>query len=294
MEEDKEKFELKDDTNVYKITLKKFICVFLIIVIVLVLAIYCIFKSYYENKQINNNNVELEQVIENLENRVNQEKNEEEFEENVDYDYSDYLSNDVIENYEEDYSEEYNIEDEYRLNTEFATEFIYGIMSNPLYTISNGFSGYKILKNSEKQADGSYNLKIKFDDLSEMIYFAGLHPSCLKSNEVLKNNINIISEEQINIKDTNVEYYYLATLLSFDEIGDKEYNGYISIEEYDETGEYCEFKYAEVNVKFNSNALVTSIDLKDVSKETIPEELLLDDYYEEDYDTYSYSDYISK
>ena len=85
MEEDKEKFELKDDTNVYKITLKKFICVFLIIVIVLVLAIYCIFKSYYENKQINNNNVELEQVIENLENRVNQEKNEEEFEENVDY-----------------------------------------------------------------------------------------------------------------------------------------------------------------------------------------------------------------
>ena len=116
----------------------------------------------------------------------------------------------------------------------------------------------------------------------------------MKSNEVLKNNINIISEEQINIKDTNVEYYYLATLLSFDEIGDKEYNGYISIEEYDETGEYCEFKYAEVSVKFNSNALVTSIDLKDVPKETIPEELLLDDYYEEDYDTYSYSDYISK
>lgn len=301
MEENGDKFEIKNDTKAYKITLKKFICIILIIIIFVALIVYSIFKMYYEREgqeSLNEKNIGLEQVLGNLENRTAQEKTEEDFEEDVNYDYSDFLNSDDIEiydadYYEDDYYEEYDITENYRWNAELAVQFIYGLRANPLYVISNEFYGYTLLKNSEKQADGSYNIKIDFEDLSEIVYFNGFHPSCLKTNEDLKNNINVLSQEQINVKDTGIDYEYYAVALSFEKIENNKYTGYFSIEEYDEDSERSVTKYAEVTAEFNQNTLVTNIECKEVSEDTVPEELIYnyDDY--SDYD-YSYSDYISQ
>lgn len=298
MEEKGDKFELKNNTEAYKITLKKFICIILIIVILVAIIIYSAFKMYYEREDSELLSKEhFDQVLENLENKTNQEKTEEDYENQVNYNYSDFLDNDFSEisntsQEEESFNEEFDIE-EYEWITESAIEYIYGLNSNPLYAIANQFSSYDLLKNSEKQADGSYNIKVKFDDLSESIYFIGLHPSCLKTNESLKNNIKILSEEQINIKDTGIVYDYSAVLLSFDKIGDNEYKGYICVEEYDEELEHDIYKYAQVTVKFNADALITNIEWNEVPEAEVPEDLVLEDY-SEDYENYSYSDYISQ
>lgn len=254
---------------------------------------------YYEREKqesLNERNIELEQVLENLGNKTNQEKTEEDFEQDVNYDYSDFLDNNVPvvsdDIYPEDgFYEEYDVEEEYKCNAELALEFIYGLRANPLHAISNEFLGYDLLKNTEKQADGSYNIKIKFEDLTEIIYYKSLHPSCLKTNEDLKNNINVLSEEQINVKDTNIEYDYFIMSLSFDKVEDNKYKGYFSIEEHDEEYNHDIFKYAEATVEFNQNGLINNIDFKEVPEENVPEELICD-YVDNAYEDYSYSDYI--
>lgn len=301
MEENGDKFEIKDNTKAYKITLKNFICIILIIIILVALIVYSIFKMYYEREEhevLNEKNIELEQVLENLGNGITPEKTEEDFEEDVNYDYSDFLNSDDIEvydndYYEDDYYEEYDITENYKCNAELAVQFIYGLRANPLYVISSEFFGYTLLKNSEKQADGSYNIKIDFENLSEIVYYNGFHPSCLKTNEDLKNNINVLSQEQINVKDTGIDYDYYAVALSFEEIESNKYTGYFSIEEYDEDTERSAIKYAEVTVEFNKNTLVTNIECKEVSEDSVPEELIYNYYDYSDYD-YSYSDYISQ
>ncbi len=309
MEENGDKFELKDNTKTYKITLKKLISIILIIVIVVSIIAYCIFKFYYEKEfknDFNDRSVELGEVLDRLENRTSQERTEDDFEENVNYDYSDFLnsSSEDRSTWEEDYTDlasydEYNAEDEYKYNAEYAVQFIYSLRTNPLHVIANDYLGYTILRNSEKQADGSYNVKIKFEELSEMVYYKGLYPSCLKSNEDLKNNINVLSEDQINVKDTGIDYDYFATALSFDKIEDNKYKGYFSIEEFNEDYTHDSTKYAEVTAEFNKNFLVTKIECKDVSKESIPEELIYNysDYTEDggyNSNDYQYSDYISQ
>lgn len=296
-----DRFEIKDTTKFYKMTLKKLIAIFLIIIILVVVIVYGIFYMYYSqnrNEASNNNKIDIQQLLAELKN--GEEKTEEDFEEDVNYDYSDFLNSEEYDTFEEIdsdeyYYDEYNIEDEYRTNAELAMEYIYGLKSNPFYEISDGMSGYDLVKNSEKQPDGSYNIKIKFEELSENVYFMGMHPSCLKNNEVLKNNINIISDEQINVKDTGKKVDYWITFLSFDMIADREYKGYASIEEFDYDTENSNHIFAEVTVKFNSNSLVTSINYNEVPKENVPEELILDGYgYTDEYDGYSYSDYMSE
>lgn len=299
MEENENKFELKDDKKVYKVTLKNFIFITLIIVILVAIILYSIFKMYYEREKqesLNDRNIELEQVLQNLENKTTEEKTEEDFEEDVNYDYSDFLDNNVPvisdENYSADNSyEEYDVDEQYKSAAELALEFIYSLRANPLHAISNEVEGYTLLKNSEKQADGSYNIKVKFDKLSEIIYFNNLHPSCLKNNEDLKNNINVLSEEQINVNDTGVDYEYVAMALSFDKIENNKYKGYFNIEEYNEDYSHDIYKYAEVIIEFNPNILITNIDFKEVPEESVPEELIYD-YDDNAYDGYSYSDYI--
>lgn len=311
MEENGDKFELKDGKKTYKITLKNIICVVLIIVIFVSIVSYIAFKTYYEAKRnLNENNLELDQVIEDLEssntNRVSQEKTDDDFEEEVNYDYSDFLNNTDEEIYNEEYSEydyyddyyyedyeydEYNKDEACRYNAEYALQFIYTLKANPLYLMSNEMSGYSLLKNLERKEDGSYNINIAFEELSEIVYFYGFHPSCLKTNEDLKNNINILSQNQINIKDTGIVYDYCTTSLSFDKIENNKYTGYFYIEEYKED-DYSSIKYVQATVEFNQNDLITNIEYKEVPKESVPEELTYDDTYY-DYD-YSYSDYISQ
>lgn len=254
----------------YKITLRGLISIIVVVILVTIMAVVAFYSIYQKNDKMN-----LDEYVKFI--GMKNELNNDEFNE---------------ENFDEEDAEE---DEQYKYSCECAIEFIYCLNSNPFYTFADLMQGYDILKNVEKQADGSYNINMEFEKLVDELFYCGLHPSTLKTMDILKNNINVISDKVINVKDTGVEKDYGATMLSFKEITPNEYKGYVCLVEFNNDNFFEETKFAEVTAKFNSEGLITNLSYNEVNADDVPEDLKPEDYDDYGYyDEFSYSDYINE
>lgn len=212
----------------------------------------------------------------------------------TEYNYSDYTNNTIPTEILSSDDEEYTVDD-YQMYTECVIEFLYSLNSNPFYEVTSSFmNGYEAIKSvGAKGQDGSYVINMNFEDLAWNISCESLNPSTLKTIDMLKNNITVLSENQISVKDTGVLNYYIANFLSFEKDSENEYKGYVVLEEYDEE-DNISYKYLNVTVTlknyYNYGLLVDSLTYDEISKEEIPSDLL--EGYDEDEDVlYDYDDY---
>lgn len=262
----------------YKITLRGMISIIIVVILLTIVVVVSCYSIY----QKNNNKMKLDEYVKSI-----GMKNDSDAEPK-----DDYYEND--EEYNDENDGEYNDEEEYKYSCEYAIEFIYNLNSNPFYTFADFMPGHDILKNVEKQADGSYNINKNFEDLVDDLYYCGLYPTTLKTMDILKNNINVISDKVINVKDTGVEKCYNASMLSFENIAPNEYKGYVCLAEYNQDN-FEENKFAEVTAQFNSEGLITNLSYNEVKENDVPENLKLEDYDNYSYyDEFSYSDFIKE
>lgn len=301
MSEKNEEFNIKNEKEkkYMKITLKTLLAIIILIFLIAIIIVSIFFEKFYEKNEDKDvfprNAIDIISSVQagnNVDLNVQSENN---YYNNTDENYYEYDFGDYYEDSYDDYYE-YDEMDEYSWNVEYAIDFLEALKSNPFYTIISDFDNYSILKNIEKKDDGSYNINMEFSDLTNKLYYQGMDPSMLKSNAILSTNINVLSETQINVKDTGINKEYWTYKLTFDKIAEDEYSGYYLLEEVDNND--SEYKYLEVTVKFTSK-LISEISYNEVSKSELPEEALEESYdyiYDNEYDdeySYSYYDYIS-
>lgn len=307
MEENNNEINEKTNKKEYRLNLSSLIGIVVLSIVITVVVVLAILYIYQDSKK-----TKLDSYLEDSEDFLSSEIDEDDIEyydeaeedsdENYNetdemdivYDYEDYVNNENVTE-TTDSEDEYSLTiDDYQIYTEYAVEFLYNLNTNPFYEMTSFMSAYDALTNiGTKGQDGSYIINMDFDELVEDIWIEGLNPSTLKTIDILKNNITILSETQISVKDTGVIKDCYAYAISFEETSDNEFEGYVIIEEDDEEGNFITYKYLDVKVAFDSNYLITNLTYNEVSKDTIPSELL-DGYTDDDYGyNYSYSDYIN-
>lgn len=282
MEENEEKNEKKP---IAKITLKSLLSIILIIVLIGAIVMGAIY--YYDYLKNNDNDYEV--YDDNYDDSYSDYTNDVNMFENVMND--NYYQNEV---YDGDYVGDVGYDPNQMIETSLinAINYICTLNNNPFYEMASSLSGYEISKKSTLQSDGSYNIKLSFSELCDIMYSNSLYPSCLKTNQIIKSSINILSENEINVKDTGIQKDYDTSVLSLENIESNQYKAKVCLREILD-GYENSVKYLEVTATLDSNYLITEINWTEISKEDISSELLDEIDSQENYFDYNYSDYLS-